>query len=89
MLAFIVLYLVITILGILVLIISGMGVGESIGGMVTCISCVGPGFNTVGPAGNFAEIPEFSKWFLSFAMLLGRLELYTVVMIFTPAFWRG
>lgn len=88
-LAFIVLYLVITILGILVLIISGMGVGESIGGMVTCISCVGPGFNTVGPAGNFAEIPEFSKWFLSFAMLLGRLELYTVVMIFTPAFWRG
>lgn len=88
-LAFIVLYFLITILGIFVLMISGMGVGESIGGMITCISCVGPGFGTVGPAGNFAQIPEFSKWFLSFTMLLGRLELYTVLMIFTPAFWKG
>lgn len=87
-LAFVFLYLLITIFGILILMISGMGVGESIGGMITCISCVGPGFNTVGPAGNFANVPEFSKWFLSFAMLLGRLELYTVLMIFTPAFWR-
>lgn len=88
-LAFIVLYFLITILGIFVLMISGMGVEESIGGMITCISCVGPGFGTVGPAGNYAQIPEFSKWFLSFTMLLGRLELYTVLMIFTPAFWKG
>ena len=87
-LTFVVLYLFITIAGILILMISGMGVGESIGGMVTCISCVGPGFGTVGPAGNFANIPDFSKWFLSFAMLIGRLELYTVLIIFTPAFWK-
>ncbi len=87
-LAFVILYLIITLAGILVLMISGMGTGESIGGMISCISCVGPGFNTVGPSGNFANIPEFSKWFLSFVMLAGRLELYTVLMIFTPAFWR-
>ncbi len=87
-LTFIVLYLFVTIIGILILMISGMGIGESIGGMITCISCVGPGFNTVGPAGNFDAIPEFSKWFLSFVMLVGRLELYTVLMILTPAFWR-
>lgn len=87
-LAFIFLYIIIVIIGIFILMVSGMGVGESIGGMITCISCVGPGFNTVGPAGNFAHIPEFSKWFLSFVMLLGRLELYTVLIIFTPAFWK-
>ncbi|HHT22660.1 MAG TPA: TrkH family potassium uptake protein [Bacteroidales bacterium] len=87
-LVFIILYLVLTIIGILVLMISGMEVGESIGGMITCISCVGPGFGAVGPMGNFANIPEFSKWFLSFVMLLGRLELYTVLIIFTPAFWK-
>jgi len=87
-LTFVVLFLFTTIAGILILMMSGMGVGESIGGMVTCISCVGPGFGTVGPAGNFANIPDFSKWFLSFAMLIGRLELYTVLIIFTPAFWK-
>ena len=87
-LTFLVLYLFVTLIGILILMISGMGVGESIGGMVSCISCVGPGFNTIGPAGNYANIPEFSKWFLSFVMLVGRLELYTVLMILTPAFWR-
>ncbi len=88
-LTFIILYLVIILIGILILLISGMGVGESIGSMITCVSCVGPGFNSVGPAGNYAAIPEFSKWFLTFVMLLGRLELYTVLIIFTPAFWRG
>ena len=87
-LTFIILYLSVTLIGILVLMISGMGISESIGGMITCISCVGPGFETVGPSGNFNNIPEFSKWFLSFVMLMGRLELYTVLMILTPAFWR-
>ena len=87
-LAFVILYLVIVIIGIFILMFSGMGVGESIGGMITCISGVGPGFSTLGPAGNFANIPEFSKWFLSFVMLIGRLELYTVLIIFTPAFWK-
>jgi trk system potassium uptake protein len=87
-LAFTLLYLVIAGFGILVLAISGMGFMESVGGMVTCLGGVGPGFGLVGPAGNFADIPEFSKWFLSLMMLAGRLELYTVFLLFTPAFWK-
>jgi trk system potassium uptake protein TrkH len=87
-LAFTLLYLVIAGFGILVLAISGMGFMESVGGMVTCLGGVGPGFGLVGPAGNFSAIPEFSKWFLSLMMLAGRLELYTVFLLFTPAFWK-
>ena len=87
-LAFVLLYLIVTAFGILVLAISGMGFLESIGGMITCLGGVGPGLGLVGPAGNFHDIPEFSKWFLSLMMLTGRLELFTVLLIFTPAFWK-
>lgn len=85
---FTLLYVIIAGFGMLILAISGMGFIESVGGMVTCLGGVGPGFGLVGPYGNFYEIPEFSKWFLSFTMLVGRLELFTVLMIFTPAFWK-
>lgn len=88
-LAFTLLYLIIVTLGILVLAISGMGFLESIGGLITCLGGVGPGLGLVGPAGNFAYIPEFSKWFLSLIMLMGRLELFTVLLLFTPAFWKN
>lgn len=87
-LAFVLLYLVVVAFGILVLAISGMGFLESVGGMITCLGGVGPGLGLVGPAGNFHDIPEFSKWFLSIMMLTGRLELFTVLLIFTPAFWK-
>jgi len=88
-LAFTLLYLVIAALGIMVLAISGMGFLESVGGLITCLGGVGPGLGLVGPSGNFAYIPEFSKWFLSFIMLVGRLELFTVLLLFTPAFWKS
>lgn len=87
-LAFVLLYLFTVAVGILVLSMSGMGFQESIGGLITCLGGVGPGLGQVGPAGNFSAIPEFSKWFLSFIMLLGRLELFTVLVLFTPSFWR-
>ncbi len=87
-LAFTLLYLVVAGFGILVLAISGMGFMESVGGMITCLGGVGPGFGLVGPSGNYNDIPEFSKWFLSLMMLTGRLELYTVLLLFTPAFWK-
>ncbi len=87
-LAFVLLYIVVTAFGILVLAISGMGFLESVGGMITCLGGVGPGLGLVGPAGNFHDIPEFSKWFLSLMMLTGRLELFTVLLIFTPTFWK-
>lgn len=87
-LAFTLLYLVVAAFGILVLAISGMGFQESIGGMITCLGGVGPGLGLVGPSGNFANVPEFSKWFLSLMMLTGRLELFTVLLLFTPTFWK-
>ncbi|MDD4490436.1 MAG: TrkH family potassium uptake protein [Paludibacter sp.] len=87
-LAFVMLYLITIAFGIFILALSGMPFQESIGGLITCLGGVGPGLGTVGPAGNFSAIPDFSKWFLSFMMLLGRLELFTVLVLFTPAFWR-
>ena len=54
------------------------------------IANVGPGLGAIiGPAGNFSTLPESAKWLLSAAMLLGRLELFTVLILFTPAFWRS
>jgi trk/ktr system potassium uptake protein len=49
---------------------------------------IGPGFSLVGPSMNYAFFPDYVKWFLSFAMMAGRLEIYTVLILFTPYFWR-
>jgi trk system potassium uptake protein TrkH len=57
---------------------------------VSALANVGPGLGpTIGPAGNFSTIPDPAKWLLAFAMLLGRLELFTVLVLFFPQFWRG
>jgi trk system potassium uptake protein TrkH len=57
---------------------------------VAALSNVGPGLGPIiGPAGNFATLPDASKWLLCFGMLLGRLELFTVLILFFPQFWRG
>ncbi len=62
----------------------------SISAAVTALSNVGPGLGpTIGPAGNFLPLPDAAKWLLSFGMLLGRLELFTVLVLFMPRFWRG
>lgn len=87
-LAFILVYILVILIGTVVLAFSGMGFMESLGGMITCISDVGPGLGSIGPAYSFSEIPAFSKWFLSVVMLVGRLELFTVLVIFTPVFWK-
>ncbi len=57
---------------------------------MTALSNVGPGLGPIiGPAGNFSSLPDPVKWVLAFAMLLGRLELFTVLILFMPRFWRG
>lgn len=62
----------------------------SASGAATALANVGPGLgDTIGPAGNFSSLPDGAKWLLSFGMLLGRLELFTVLMLFVPRFWRG
>ncbi|WP_286829533.1 MULTISPECIES: TrkH family potassium uptake protein [Kordiimonas] len=55
----------------------------------TAITNVGPGFGEIiGPSGNFKSLPDAAKWLLSFAMILGRLEIFTLIMLFDPHFWR-
>jgi trk system potassium uptake protein TrkH len=61
----------------------------AIGSVATCLGNVGPGLGSVGPVNNFAHIPEGSKLVLSFLMIIGRLELFSVLIIFAPSFWKS
>jgi len=70
--------------------ISGLDFLSAISGAATSISNVGPGLgDMIGPNGNFSEVSDVSKWILSFAMLLGRLEIFAVLVLFLPSFWRS
>ena len=70
--------------------ISGLDFITSISGAASSISNVGPGLgDIIGPTGNYKDIPDISKWILSFGMLLGRLELFAVLVLFFPSFWRN
>jgi trk system potassium uptake protein TrkH len=62
----------------------------SLSGAATAVGNVGPGLGPIiGPAGNFSTLPDTAKWLLSFGMMLGRLELFTVLVLLMPRFWRG
>ncbi len=68
----------------------GLDPVTSLSGAATALANVGPGIGPIiGPAGNFASLPDSAKWLLAAGMLLGRLEIFTVLVLFTPAFWRG
>ena len=70
--------------------ISGLDFLTAISGAASAISNVGPGLGEmIGPDGNYKAIPDLSKWILSFGMLLGRLELFAVLVLFLPSFWRN
>ena len=70
--------------------ISGLDFITSISGAASSISNVGPGLgDVIGPNGNYKNIPDISKWILSAGMLLGRLELFAVLVLFFPSFWRN
>jgi len=60
----------------------------SLGAVASCIGNIGPGFGTVGPVDNFAHIPMAGKWLLLWCMLLGRLEIYTMIILLVPEFWK-
>jgi trk system potassium uptake protein TrkH len=69
---------------------TGLDIVTALSGAASAIANVGPGLGPViGPAGTYADLPDTAKWLLSFGMLLGRLELLTVLVLFTPAFWRN
>lgn len=88
-LAFIVIYMLIVGVSMVVMSFMGYDLDTSIGAVATCIGNIGPGLGEVGPAATFSHIPDFGKWFLSFLMLLGRLEIFTVVLLFSPYFWKN
>ncbi len=86
--AFFIFYIGLTVIGAVLLSLTGIDFITAAGAVATCIGNVGPGIGTVGPVSNFAHLPDVAKWILSFYMLLGRLELFTVLLIFSPAFWH-
>nr|WKN38741.1 TrkH family potassium uptake protein [Tunicatimonas sp. TK19036] len=86
-LAFFIIYITIFALGSAMMALSGVDFMTAIGAVATSLGNIGPGIGTVGPVDNFAHLPAFAKWLLSFLMLLGRLELFTVLMLFTPYYW--
>jgi trk system potassium uptake protein TrkH len=67
---------------------SGLDIITAFSAVVACINNTGPGLNRVGPAMTYASLDDFQIWILTFAMLLGRLELFTLLVVFTPGFWR-
>ena len=87
--SFIFLYILIFFIITTLLSVNGLNFVTAISAAATSISNVGPGLgNIIGPNGNFAQLNDISKWILSLAMILGRLELFAVLVLFIPSFWR-
>ena len=83
-------YLIIFFLLAAMLSLTGLDFVTSISGAATSISNVGPGLgSTIGPNGDFSSIPNISKWILCLGMILGRLELFAILVLFLPSFWRN
>jgi len=86
--AFIMMYLIIFALGAVVMTMFGVDFDTALGSVATSLGNIGPGIGDVGPMDNFSWLPSPAKWFLAILMLVGRLELFTVLILFTPYFWR-
>jgi trk system potassium uptake protein TrkH len=87
-LGFYVLYMIIFGLGTMVVSITGLDFLSSIGAMASCLGNVGPGFAVVGPMFTYKDLSDAAKWVLSMAMLMGRLEIFTLLVTMTPFFWK-
>jgi trk system potassium uptake protein TrkH len=87
-LAFIAFYGIIVMISTAVMSMLGNDLDTSIGAVAATLGNIGPGIGKVGPALNFSEIQMAGKWYLSLLMLVGRLELFTVLVLFSPLFWR-
>lgn len=72
----------------LVMLLSGLDLVTAFSAVIVCVNNIGPGLGEVGPVGHFGVLNDFQLWVLSFAMLLGRLELLSVLVLLTPQFWR-
>ncbi|MGA8852575.1 MAG: potassium transporter TrkG [Christiangramia sp.] len=88
-LGFFILYMLSFIIGAVVLAALGLDFETAIGGAASSLGNIGPAFGRLSPVNNFDMLPDFGKWWTSFLMLIGRLELFTVLIILTPFFWRN
>lgn len=86
---FVLVYYLVIAIGTSVLLLLGLDFGTSFGSSITTLGGIGPGFGTVGPAANFAHLPDAAKLFLSFNMLTGRLEIYAALVMLNPGFWKN
>jgi trk system potassium uptake protein TrkH len=72
----------------MVLVFSGLDLVTAFSAAVACLNNIGPGLGRVGPSDSYASLSDFQTWVCTLAMLLGRLELLSVLVLFTPQFWR-
>lgn len=87
-LAFVSFYLLTLVVSTVVMSAMGYDMDTCLGAVASCLGNIGPGLGLVGPVETYSHLPAFGKWFLSFLMLIGRLELFTVLILFSPDFWR-
>ncbi len=85
---FFIIYVMITAVSVLIVSAFGIDFTTSMGAVAATMNNIGPGLGQVGPTDNYAHLPAALKWFLSFLMMLGRLEVYTVIILLSPTFWK-
>lgn len=88
-LGFYFLYISVFVLGVILVSSTGVDMISSAGAVASCLGNVGPGFGVVGPMFTYKELHDFAKWILSLSMLMGRLEIFTVLVTMLPFYWKG
>jgi trk/ktr system potassium uptake protein len=86
-LAFFLLYILIMVAGSIVMSFLGLDLTTAVTSVISCLSNIGPGLGDIGPSENYSTIPLVGKWILSFLMIVGRLEIYTVIVLLTRTYW--
>jgi len=87
-LSFVVLYFVLVVMGTGIMAATGLDLLSALGATIACVGNIGPGFGDFGPTENYAQIHGVGKWILGLLMIAGRLEIFTVLILFVPDFWR-
>jgi trk system potassium uptake protein TrkH len=87
-LSFVVFYIAALTVGTALMALLGLDLLSAIGAAISCVGNIGPAFGTLGPTENYAHIAPLGKWVLAILMMAGRLEIFTVLILFVPTFWR-
>jgi len=87
-LAFLIIYMLVFVAASIGMTLLGVDVVTAFSSVAATLGNIGPGLNLVGPVDHYGHLPAAGKWLLSFCMLAGRLELYTVFILFSPDFWK-